>query len=234
MQVAPDYNYIANIRAPEDIGVTTDGTFDAIGKDIEAIVAYVQLMISGNTPASKTGSPLGNKFFLSTSQQCTGPNGELTTRYLYIDNIPDGSLPFVPAGMAVNLPDFKGLLPGIISQLSKIDPTQIFTAFSAPDKLDCQPVTLKTVDIYNRVGSDTQYVATKDLEKISPCDFVNTGVNPVTNLPCKESFDMKYNRIKMPNDNILRLFIYSLGILGLYIFISLLRKNGRKMMKIDN
>ena len=172
------------------------------------------------------------KFFLSTTQGCTGPNGEKINRYLYIDNVPDGSIPGVPAGLGITLSDFRGLVPGIITQLGRIDPTEIFTAFTSSDKLLCQPVTLRTIDVNNNLDSDTQYVATKDIENINPCNFVNTGVNPVTNASCKESFKLRGdNSLKMPKDDILRILIYSFGIVGLYILFCLLQKTGKRMMR---
>ena len=54
------------------------------------------MLVTGKGRASKTGKPLGNKFFLKTGGQCNpiDKKGNTVDRYLYINNVPDGSIPF--------------------------------------------------------------------------------------------------------------------------------------------
>ena len=46
------------------------GTFEVMGKDVNGIISYVDLLVSGKSKASATGGPLGNKYFLNTGASC--------------------------------------------------------------------------------------------------------------------------------------------------------------------
>jgi hypothetical protein len=90
--LGPDYPYWKNIRSPSEIGMTSDGNLGALGKDVNGLISYVELLVSGNGDASATGGPLGNRFFLNTGGQCNSNldasgNAVLQDRYIYIDNL---------------------------------------------------------------------------------------------------------------------------------------------------
>ena len=61
--LGPSYPYYQNIKSPSQIGMSDKGTMSALGKDIDGLIQYVELLVQGNSSASKTGQPLGNKFF---------------------------------------------------------------------------------------------------------------------------------------------------------------------------
>lgn len=61
--LGPTYPYYKNIKMPGQIGMTDQGTLSALGKDINGLIQYVELLVTGNSQASSTGGPLGNKFF---------------------------------------------------------------------------------------------------------------------------------------------------------------------------
>ena len=63
--LGPNYEYWKQIKTPPELGMTSDGTLGALGKDIDGLVQYVEVLVTGQG-ASKTGRPLGNKFFLPT------------------------------------------------------------------------------------------------------------------------------------------------------------------------
>ena len=58
-------------------------------------------------------------------------------RYIYINNVPQGNIPFISSGVGVNFGEFKGLIPGTISNLNAFNPMLMFQSFlsgSKPDK----------------------------------------------------------------------------------------------------
>jgi hypothetical protein len=68
--LGPSYPYYKNIKTPAEIGMSDKGSLNQMGKDIDGLISYVNLLVSGNSKASATGGPLGNKFFLKTGAQC--------------------------------------------------------------------------------------------------------------------------------------------------------------------
>ena len=55
---------------------------------------------------------------------------------MYIDNVPDGSIPFISEGMDIRFSEFEGLIPGVLSDVDQINPMGIFKSFMQ----DAEPV----------------------------------------------------------------------------------------------
>ncbi len=68
--LGPTYPYYKNIKTPSQIGMSDNGTIQQMATDINGLIQYVELLVTGNSGASATGSPLGNKFFLQTGAKC--------------------------------------------------------------------------------------------------------------------------------------------------------------------
>ena len=185
----PSYQYYKYIKTPAELDMNSKGTLPQIGKNINGLMGYVDLLVSGNgipqvgkngkktvLSASKTGKPLGNKFFLQTSAQCkpkdcTDEKCENVDRYIYVDNVPNGDIPFVSQGLGVNFSAFKGLIPGAMGNLKVLNPIHIMdSVFSGPNP-ECQQITMETIDVNNKVSSETHYVTTMDIANINPCSF---------------------------------------------------------------
>ena len=62
--LGPTYLYHKQIKSPAEIGMSPNGDMASLSKDIGGITNYISLLVSGQSRASKTGGPLGNKFFL--------------------------------------------------------------------------------------------------------------------------------------------------------------------------
>ncbi len=217
------YPYTDNIRTPSELGMSSKGSMSVLGKDIKGLTNYVELLVAGTGSASKTGKPLGNRFFLQTGGKCTDPDGSEQDRYIYVDNIPNGSIPFISSAMGVNFSSFKGLVPGIMTDLEVLNPMKLIQAFMVGSKPDCREVTLETVDTHNVHGTDTHYVATVDLQGMSACEFQDRR-NPVTGEKCRETFAMLNSGWQDPSDPIARLFVASLGVGALYVLWRLMKK----------
>lgn len=227
--LGPSYPYYKNIKMPNEIGMTDKGTLKALGKDIDGLIQYVELLVSGKSKASATGGPLGNKFFLKTGAKCVdNKTNEQVDRYIYVNNIPDGSIPFISNGLGVNFKDFRGLIPGAMGNLSVLNPFNILQAFLSGGTPPCQEITMETVDVNNNKSSETHYVTLVDIGNMNPCSFSDKK-NPKTGVKCKESFT-SYNlneseEFPFPNDTFDQLYFAGLGGLGIYILYKLMEKS---------
>jgi hypothetical protein len=235
--IGPDYPYYKYIKTPSQLGMSGDGSLTQLGKDIDGLINYVDLLVSGKGNASTTGQPLGNKFFLQSGGKCTDKaTGQEVDRYIYIDNVPAGNIPFISSGLGVNFSEFKGLIPGTISNLNAFNPMSMFQAFLAGSKPECQEVTMETIDVYNNRSTQTHFVTLIDLKNMDPCIFPDKR-NPYTDpvQTCNETFtNIKntglntecYTCYKIPDDPLTKIYFASLGVLGIYIAYKIMAKNG--------
>ena len=123
--LGPTYNYAKNIKAPVEMKMSGEGNMTALGNDINGIIAYTQLLVEGKGNANKKGTPLGNKFYLKTGGQCTSSDGNKHDRYIYVNNVPTGSLPIISDATGQAFGDFRGLIPGTIGNVGEINPLAI-------------------------------------------------------------------------------------------------------------
>ena len=278
MSTNNNYPYYANILTPGQLGMSPGSSLSNIEDGVAGLVNYINLLVEGTSPASATGGPLGNRYFLQTNQKCVNTDGSTVMRSLYIDNVPSGGLGIMPdGGMGQNFSSFQGLLPGALEDILSLSQIDFMSAFTSVGLPKCQSVTLQTIDINNNVGYDTGYVALDDLNDVPPCSFQNQ-YNPVTQTACSEGFKVnsdsgsesgsesggyngrkkkknKKNKnknkkiklngnnanngngsknntkdkpIKMPDDIFLKIFIYSIGALLIYVVLKLLSNMYRK------
>jgi len=231
--IGPDYPYYKYIKTPSEIGMSGSGSLSQLGKDIDGLINYVELLVSGGGKASATGQPLGNKFFLKTGGKCKDKaTGQDVDRYIYINNVPVGNIPFISSGVGVNFSEFKGLIPGTISNLNALNPMEIFQSFLEGSKPDCQELTMETIDIYNNKSTESHFVTLIDIENMDPCIFPNKK-NPITQNKCREAYtNLNENSnscktyYKMQKDTLTQVYFASLGVLGLYILYGIMAKNG--------
>ena len=233
--LGPTYPYYKNIKTPTQIGMSDKGTIQQMAKDIDGLIQYVELLVEGNSKASTTGGPLGNKFFLKTGAKCaaidscSNPNDVSTCqqvdRYIYIDNVPDGNIPFISSGLGVNFSEFKGLIPGAMGNLNVLNPFAIMRAFLSGSNPPCQQITMQTITTDNIKSSETHYVTLADINNMDPCMFSN-GKNPVTGQKCKETFQIRSEpEVLMPSDPLAQVYFGSLGVIGLFILYRLMEKS---------
>jgi len=222
--LGPTYPYYKNIKSPSELNMSSHGSLGTLTKDIAGLVSYVKVLVTGDSAASKTGRPLGNKFFFTTPAKCEDSSGEEHVRSLYVNNVPDGSIPFISDFMGENMKDFKGLVPGVMSDVGKINPLKMFKSFTDGPKPLCRAITLETIDVNNNKGTETAYVSDSDISSMNACSFMDKK-NPITLQTCKEGFDtMDHSSIKH-YDEINQLYIISISMLAFYIMFKLLKKN---------
>ena len=235
--LGPTYPYYKNIRTPSDIGMSDAGTLPQMSRNINGLIQYVELLVSGNSQASATGGPLGNKFFLQTGakcaavDKCSDPNDsstcDQTNRYIYVNNVPEGNIPFISSGVGVNFSEFKGLIPGAMGNLNVLNPFAILRAFASGSTPPCQEITMQTIDVNNNSSSETHYVTLADIQNTDPCSFPG-GLNPVTQARCKETFQSRVAQDAAPvmsNDIMDQVYFASLAGVGLYILYRFMEKS---------
>jgi len=226
--IGPDYPYYQYIRTPAEMGMTDEGSLKALGKDIDGLKSYTELLVSGTGNASATGQPLGNKFFLQTGGKCKDKaTGQDVDRYIYINNVPAGNIPFISGGLGVNFTDFKGLIPGTISNLNAFNPMEMYGAFLSGSKPDCQEITMETIDIHNNKSTESHFVTLVDIQNMDPCIFPDK-TNPITKDNCRETFSNLTTTItnKTFKDPLTQIYFASLGLLATYILYKIMVKNG--------
>ena len=235
--LGPTYPYYKNIKTPAQIGMSDNGTIQQTAKDINGLINYVELLVTGNSSASATGGPLGNKFFLQTGAKCaavdncTDPNDsstcQQTDRYIYVNNVPQGNIPFISSGLGVNFSEFKGLIPGAMGNLNVLNPFAIMRAFMSGSTPPCQQLTMQTIDVNNNSSSETHYVTLADIQNMDPCSFSNR-TNPVTGAGCQETFQTGVGKDASPvmsDDPMDQLYFASLGFIGIYVLYRFMEKS---------
>ena len=210
--LGPDYLYWKRILKPSDIGMSADGNFGALTNNVNGLVDYIEVLVSGNA-GSTTGGPLGDKFFLKTGGQCTDvASGQKVDRYIYINNRPNGNIPFISSGLGgVDFTEFEGLIPGLLGDLGKLNPLNLFKSFMMGDNPDCMSVTLQTIvpvadaDLNDtgkdNVGNETQYVAVADVKNMDPCIFSDKKNPADPSLTCTETFTSRRKDASSSSDD---------------------------------
>jgi hypothetical protein len=186
--LGPNYPYYQYVQTPSQMGMSDEGSLSQLGTNVQGLMSYVELLVEGTGNASATGQPLGNKFFLNTGGKCTNTQTKAQEdRYMYINHVPEGNIPFISSGMGMDFSEFRGLLPGTLSNLNAFNPMTLMQGFLAGESPPCQELTMETIDTHNQKSTETHFVPLMDVAAMDACSF-STGVNPVTGASCREAF----------------------------------------------
>lgn len=191
----PEYSYWKQIKSPEDMGMSAGGSIGALENDVSGLINYVKVLVTGQGGGSYPGRPLGNKYFLQTGGTCKARDtNDIVTRYLYVNNVPTGNIPFISQAAGENFDTFEGLIPGILQDLEALNPVRIFAAFKLGEEPPCRKITMETspTSENNNQERQTEYVADYDIRYLGSCLFNLMGnKNPVTGEPCREGFNTR-------------------------------------------
>ena len=171
--LGPTYNYAKQIKAPSELGMSGDGNMGALARDVAGLINYTEVLVSGKSRAQRTSGPLGNKFYLKTGGQCKSSDGQLHDRWLFVNNVPTGTIPFISTLTGSAMGEMRGLVPGTIENLGELNPLALFGGFMQGTNPKCRKLTLK-----GDSGKRNMYVADADIANLSPCLF--GGTNPVS------------------------------------------------------
>lgn len=243
--LGPSYTYYDKIASPSDLGMSAEGSLKTLENNVSGIINYVELLVSGTGAGSVTGNPLGDQFFLKTGAKCKDvKSGDIKTRYLYINNIPTGEIPFISTIMGEDFSSFRGLIPGVLQNMDNMNTFGIFKGFLEGTTPDCQEITMQTTPtpVNNNATQQTEYVTVSDIQGIDPCEFtLNNKINPITNKSCKEAFtpmlNLKKNKrvnqyhlfksqsSQSKTDPIFQLYLMVVSLLGVFLLYKLI--NGK-------
>lgn len=233
--LGPEYPYYSNIKTPNDLGIVADGGWDNLATDIGGLISYIEVLVDGKSKASKTSMPLGNKFFIKTPSTCLDPSKNLVNRYIYVNNVPQGHIPFISQGIDADITDLKGLIPGLMENLNVLNPVSIFKSFTLGSSPPCREILMQVIDSSNNITYKAHNVLDEDIKEMDPCLFIFNNIhypNPITGDICKEAFQninpskfsSRSNLSKMPNDNLVKMYYISLAIIALYLLFKLCKK----------
>lgn len=182
--LGPTYKYYEQIKTPDQLGMSSNGSIGALTKDVKGLLSYTSLLVSGSSDASVTKKPLGNQFFLKTGAKCTDiKTNNLVDRYIYVNNIPDGRFPLVSNIAGISFNEFRGLVPGTLSNAAQINPLQMLQSFMTGSNPDCQEIEMSVINNQNRSNRERHHVTSLDIQNIPPCWF-SEKFNPVTREKC--------------------------------------------------
>ena len=241
--LGPSYDYWKSIKQPSEMGMSPGFSLGALATNVDGLLSYVEVLISGSGNASVTGKPLGNKFFLKTTGQCSETTAEQwkkerdedaawektyeevenkegakqitedqatkqknalneqkkqreekragdkkkVQRWIYVNNIPDGTIPFMASGSdGRTFDDLRGLIPGALGNLGALNPVQLFKGFTAGTYPDCAEVTLQAVNNDNVRSSERRHIALVEMVEMNPCWFPG-GYNPASGRRCPKA-----------------------------------------------
>ena len=152
------HNYIKQIKTPSELKMSKKGTMAALERDIAGLISYTQLMVEGEGNAKKGSAPLGNSYFLKTGAQCsTADNPEAKVdKYVYINNVPTGSIPIITGLTGTRSKVLRGLVPGVLENVGKLSPSGLFGAIMGGSSSECKrcPVSICPVNIQKPKSSD--------------------------------------------------------------------------------
>lgn len=226
--LGPDYDYVNKIKTPDDLGLSDKGDLSTLIKDVDGLLEYTEVLVTGGG-ASKVGGPLGNKFFLETGQTCKDVDtGQEVSRSIYINNVPNGSIPFITSAYGVKFEEFEGLIPGAIGNTSALNPFAMMQSFLAGGVPDCRSVTMEVVDNNNQRNNETHYVTLVDIANEGFENRCGSNSNSNSNSGCKNKKNKNNKKNKgptLPDDRIVQFFFFTLSILGVYILYKMMLKH---------
>ena len=229
--LGPDYDYVSFIRTPDQLRLGPDGSISQLVRNVGGLINYVELLSTGDGKASTIGGPLGDSFFLPTGAKCKDvATGNLVTRSIWVNNIPNGKIPFITSTLnGAKFTTFEGLVPGVLGNLASIHPMQMFQAFMSGSNPDCQLVTKNTRNEKNIRNVGSGYLTMEDIQIMGTDGF--TTMNAMKNKKEDKSvmhdddmYDDDMYDDDMHDDKMVKLYYGALGLLGLYIFIMLFKR----------
>ena len=272
--LGPTYNYAKSIKPPSEIGMSSKGSMSALAWNVAGISDYVNVLVSGDSKAQKNGGsqPLGERFYLKTAGKCCSKfeikyvrgwdgkikrtkNGNKKTkrvckekqdRYMFLNNIPNGNIPFLSDATGQNMPSLRGLVPGTMENIGKINPLEMVAGFMQGAYPKCRVLNLESNSTTG--PSSGVYVADADIANLDPCLWDEKqkprktwtkdtyGRNPVSKKPkggCREGFQMmneklaskKYSEFKGEKNQINNLYNLGFSTFLIYLMYNLITKH---------
>lgn len=217
-----DFNYSSAIRTPNQLGMSPSGNMSALAADVAGLINYTEVLVSGTGRAIK--KKLGNQYFLKTLAKCK-LDGREVDRYLYINNVPTGNIKIGGVSMTGGRSRMRGLVPGMMENIGKINPLAMFQAFSegTPECIRCPKNVCPVTD-----GPSNMPISKSDYKEVRE-SFQNINntleLNEKILNRYREKNDASDDIIeKIRNNKIAVSYNFGLSLLGAYIVYSYLTK----------
>lgn len=240
--MATDYtNYIANV----------DFDKNTIPQNIDNINQYSKVLSGTSSEFLKTSNPsLGKIYFQSTGEPCKKDVGRFKKYIADMKNLTvspttsvtlkDASLPFSTYANYFNtdggnptrhnfIDAYKGgssIYDSASADLLKTPDPNVEA--SKVEQNSCVPVTLQVMDTDGTRKYETQFITVADVEKISPglymTDADGKPMKPVVDVDMPVEGFVDINAVYGKMDAGQKVFVGSLGVLGLYFLFKLMYK----------
>jgi hypothetical protein len=227
--IPASYDYYKYIKTPKQMRMNSQG--GSIANNIGGLISYMDVLVSGKGNGSTINGPLGDKYFVKTQAKCKDvKTNNSVNRSIYINNIPDGTIPFISSAMGGStFSSFEGIIPGIMGNIANLNVTNIFNSFKTGGAPKCMQITMDTRDVNNITSKQSAYVTLNDIRNMHPCWFThNNKINPISKKPCRVAFqnienneNIGNNENNGNNENKYNNLIYLSIILLLFLTISL-------------
>ncbi len=182
-----DYDYGKYIKTPLQMGMSSGSSMSNIGKNIGGILSYIRMLVNGGGGASKIGGPMGPKFFIVSPTFCKDiKDKKMHPRSLYLNYVPTGTIPssFVMPDLPGIDTNYKGLLPGILTNIGSLNPVRMMNKIMTDTRNSCAELKMETIDANNVPASGTGYVSLSDIRQMDPKWF--SDAHPRPNIPSLE------------------------------------------------
>lgn len=187
--LGPSFDYLQTVQSPSDLHVSDDGTMSQVGTNANAIVTYVDDLI--------TGPKSGNQFFKDTGGMCRLPGGKddkgndkgdgpVVPRYSYTNNrlgMDDAASVLGPSFQkAVSGSGFDGIIPAMGGDIASMNALKLMNGLVLDGVPPCQAYTCPVTDIKTGVpqGNETRFLTPQLEFNITPCKVAtNDEARPV-------------------------------------------------------
>jgi hypothetical protein len=150
--LGPEYSLIDNIKTPDEIGVRSDGSIDAVIDSVNGVNYYMDTIAFGKNVMSRQSGmkPLGVRTWVKTGQKCS--NG--ADMWSYLNLIPEGNVfgEKVKQAFQKQNQTLQGLGPGILEDIKDtFDPSGIASSLLGTGFAKCKRVALIVGDQDNKI-----------------------------------------------------------------------------------
>ena len=222
-----DYNYIGAFYNPRDCGggpcMNEEG--GSIGKNIDGTLNYGNALIYhepvGTTGGvQKTKGVLGNKYVINTGIECSTANGDIVERHIGVNNRPTGDFPILSelAGTG-GIP--KGLIPGMLSNVDRLNPIKLLTALipEVGEDAVCRSRSINEIT-QTAAGGD---ITTQAKVHMTDGDYAEY-IESFENIYSDGNEAPVNNYSSMPDDILMQLYLSTLTITGMYVVLKIMNK----------
>jgi len=180
--LGPSFDYLQTIKSPAALNVSDNGTMDQVGTNADAIVTYVDNII--------TGPKSGNQFFKDTGGMCRlagtkdekgndKGDGPVVPRSTYTNNLLGMDDAAAVLGdsfsKAVEGSGFDGIVPAMGGDIASMNALKLMNGLVLDGVPPCKAYTCPVTDIKTGVpqGNETRFLTSQLEFNMRPCQVAS-------------------------------------------------------------